>query len=173
MPAFPYPFAGTLEELIEIQEQIPIDPDVPFAEEYRAIYRDTNGQPWGEKTSDRSKLAVRLWFAGWPRQGLIDLGLEPKHVENFRSKHRLTTGVRGRKFVRKPSASRSDVILNANSGGSVIASTLAEIRSNTTFVQGEIERLRRELEIREGELEQLQRMYNAVSPQAHEEGTEQ
>ena len=94
MPAFPYPFNGTIEELAKIQEEIPIHPAVKGSFEFKRLV--DAGEAWGPQASDQSKLATRLWYAGWTRKQLEEFGLKPKDVENWRRYKGLTEAKAGR-----------------------------------------------------------------------------
>lgn len=97
---FPYPYEGNPEDLLADIDEIPIDDSVPFASEFRRLIEE--GTAWAPQTTPQSKLATRLHFAGWTRQQLIEFGLNPKNVENFKRNKGLA-GQAGR----PPSRSRS------------------------------------------------------------------
>lgn len=164
MAAFPYPFPGTLDELLEIQETIPIDDEVPFADRYRELYEESGGSPWGPQSTDRSKLAIRLWFAGWTRKQIMEIGLDPKHVENFRSNKKLTTGKPGRTSP-TPGPFSKPIIGAAMSAfpaiGSVVATFLQSMEEKRKIVRADILRLEGELEARRAELKRLESMIEA------------
>lgn len=90
------PFTEDIEDLLRHMEDIPVDGDVRFAQAFMELLKETGGNPWGPQASERSKLATRLWFAGWSRAQLEQVGLKPKDVENFRRTHGLTAGAVGR-----------------------------------------------------------------------------
>lgn len=91
-----FPFTRDIESLLPDMEAIPIDESVPFADGFKKVMAETEGNPWGPQALPRSKLATRLHFAGWTRQQLEEVGLKPKDVENFRRKYQLTQSRAGR-----------------------------------------------------------------------------
>lgn len=103
-----FPFTEEIDHLYQHMDEIPVDGDVRFAQAFMELLSKTNGNPWGPQASDRSKLATRLWFAGWTRAQLEQVGLKPKDVENFRRTHGLTAGEAGR-----PKSSTHPALLGA------------------------------------------------------------
>ncbi len=165
MAAFPYPFPGTLEELLEIQETIPIDEEVPFSKRFKELYEESGGSPWGPQSTDRSKLAIRLWFAGWSRKQIMEIGLDPKHVENFRSNKGLTTGKPGRSTPTPSPFSKTGYQLGIAMKavppvGAAIAAALKTVQEKRDLVRADIDRLEQELDARRAELQVLDSMLN-------------
>lgn len=90
------PFTEDITPLMENMDGIPVDDSVPFSDAFKKILAATEGNPWGPQATEASKLATRLYFAGWSRQELEAVGLKPKDAENFRSKYKLTFSRSGR-----------------------------------------------------------------------------
>lgn len=84
-----FPFQEDIEPLLSSMDAIPIDPLVPYAEEFKRLLEERGDSLWGPQATSRSKLATRLHFAGWSRSELLEVGLKPKDVENFRLKYSL------------------------------------------------------------------------------------
>ncbi|MHD0644203.1 hypothetical protein ACYPKM_01035 [Pseudomonas aeruginosa] len=91
-----FPFTEEIEHLYERMGEIPVDTNVRFAQAFISLLRKKGGNPWGPQATARAKLATRLWFAGWTRSQLAQVGLKPKDVENFRRAHGLTADAAGR-----------------------------------------------------------------------------
>lgn len=102
MATFPYPYEGNPEDLLDGTVEIPIDESVPFASSFRQLLEE--GTAWAPQTTPQSKLATRLHFAGWSRSQLIEFGLNPKNVENFKRNKGLTGQQAGRPVQGRASA---------------------------------------------------------------------
>lgn len=94
MATLPFDPQIDLQALLRDMENIPVNADVPFAEEFQRLIED--GKAWGPQALPGSKLATRLYFAGWSPQQIDEVGLKSKSVLNFRVKHGFTQGGPGR-----------------------------------------------------------------------------
>lgn len=151
-----FPFTTDIEPLLANLDGIPIDPEVQFANEFKALL-DGPGELWGPQATGRSKLATRLHFAGWSRAELESVGLKPKDVENFRRKYKLTLGGAGRpkgipqSTVRQPE-------------GNTIKDILATAEARRVALTAQIELKRLETEQLEQELAQIEEAIKAMQP---------
>ncbi|HBO3276647.1 TPA: hypothetical protein L4S01_001568 [Pseudomonas aeruginosa] len=149
-----FPFTTDIDRLAERLDDIPIDPNVPFAAEFRSLLAGT-AELWGPQATERSKLATRLHFAGWSRSELESVGLKPKDVENFRRKYKLTAG----------SAGRPKVKARANAGASessTIKEILATAEARRADLTVQIQQKRMEGEKLEQELLQIEEAIKAL-----------
>ncbi len=94
MATLPFDPQIDLQELLRDMESIPVDANVPYAEEFKRLIE--GGKAWGPQALPESKLATRLYFAGWSPQQIEEVGLKSKSVLNFRVKYGFTQAGPGR-----------------------------------------------------------------------------
>lgn len=86
MATLPFDPELDIGELLKEMESIPVDAAVPYSEDFKRLVQ--SGKAWGPQASAESKLATRLFYAGWTTQQIDQVGLKSKNVENFRRKHK-------------------------------------------------------------------------------------
>lgn len=129
MATLPFDPSINIGELLGKMEDIPVDASVPYAEDFKRLVK--TGEAWGPQASEESKLATRLYYAGWTNQQIDDVGLKSKNVQNFRRKHGHLMGSQGR----PPKPYRT-----------VLGHVGLEPKSNADFVK-ELEETKRALEL--------------------------
>lgn len=149
-----FPFTKDIEGLVEKLDTIPIDNGVPFADGFKQVLLEHDGNPWGPQATPLSKLATRLHFAGWSRKELEEAGLKPKDVENFRRKHNMKATRAGRPGNPGITPARKKGAFAAPSPSEVIQQSIhaaqAEISMQEAVIenaQAKIEKLREQLEM--------------------------
>lgn len=150
-----FPFTEQIEHLYERMGDIPVDGNVRFAQEFIGLLAEKGGNPWGPQASPRAKLATRLWFAGWTRAQLVQVGLKPKDVENFRRAHGLTAETAGRPKG-SPAAQKQESPASYQAPISAIDSAAQKLVQRRQALQMQIAKLSDEIVTIDAELAKLE-----------------